>query len=312
MKLKFTLLTILLCGVGSLSAQLEKAADVENVLKVEVKDEAASGWRFGGVTNLNFSQLLLRNWVAGGQDSYSLNGLISTFASYKKNSLIWDNNLDLGYGFVHQNEDPIKEFRKTDDRIEFNSKVGYKAFSDFYYSGLVNFKTQFGEGYNYKVDPGVEPPVISNFFSPAYLTAALGLSYQPNAYFSAFLAPVSSRFTIVTDENLRASYKVDLDKSMRFEFGGYLRTVFSKNDFQAPILKNITLTSKLDLFSNYLHNPQNIDVNWEVLVALKINKYLSANVSTHLIYDDDIVLPDQTGPKVQFKELFGVGLSYNF
>ena len=152
-------------------------------------------------------------------------------------------------------------------------------------------------------------PNISDFLAPAYLTAALGLSYQPNDYFNVLLAPVTGRMTIVTVDSLRPVFSVDPDKSTRTEFGGYVRAVFSKNDFKPAWLRNITLTSKLDLFTNYLEEP-NIDVNWEVLIAMKINRFLSVNISTHLIYDEDIILPDEG--KVQFKELLGVGLSYNF
>lgn len=296
----------------STSAQV---TDTEKTLKAESK-ATEEGWRFGGVTNLNFSQLYLANWAAGGQNSFSLNGLVSLFGSYKKNSFTWDNTLDMGYGFLNQKDDPIKDFRKTDDKFEFNSKVGYKAFSNFYYSGMVNFKSQFSEGYDYKASTSDNLVTISDFFAPAYLTTAVGLSWQPNSYFSAFLAPVSGKMTFVTVNELREKYGVDPDKSMRAEFGGYLRTVFSKNDFQAAFLKNITITSKLDLFSNYLKDPQYIDVNWELLIAMKINKFLSVNINTNLIYDYDVKTKNADGTdgpaKVQFKELLGVGLSYNF
>jgi len=90
-------------------------------------------------------------------------------------------------------------------------------------------------------------------------------------------------------------------------------------------MKNISLTTKIDLFSNYAHNPQNIDVSWETLVAMKVNKYISVNLNTHLLYDDDILIPldrndngsftdpvDMPGKRIQFKEIFGVGFSYKF
>ena len=308
---KIILLTLLLGVLVPISAQV---TDPEKELRAENAD-SINGWRYGGVTTLNFTQVSFTNWAAGGINSYSLNGLVSVFASYKKNLWTWDNTLDMGYGFLYQDDDdPITHYRKTDDKFDLTSKVGYKAFSNFYYSGLVNFKTQFSEGRDYKTDGY---PVISNLFSPAYLTGAIGLSYEPSPYFSAFLAPITGRFTFVEDEKLREKYNVDLDKFTRTEFGGYIRTVFSKNDFKAPVLKNITLTSKLDLFSNYLDKPQNIDVNWEVLIAFRVNRFISVNISTHLIYDDDVEFDDEKVPgnkipKVQFKELLGVGFSYNF
>ena len=266
-KLQLTGLALLALVTTSLPATAQ-VTETENVLKSESK-ATDDGWRVGGVTNLNFSQLYLANWAAGGQNSFSLNGLASLFAAYRHQDFTWDNTLDLGYGF-----------------------------------------------HDYAASTAEHLETISNFFAPAYLTAAVGLSYQPNAYFSAFLAPVSGKMTFVTVPELRERYGVDPGRSTRSEFGGYLRTVFSKNDFQAPFLRNITLTSKLDLFSNYLDHPQYIDVNWELLIAMKVNKFLSVNINTNLIYDFDVKTKNADGTdgpaKVQFKELLGIGLSYNF
>ena len=313
MSKKIILLGLILAVMLPTAAQV---TDPEATLKSTDTKATDDGWHFGGVTNLNFSQLYLSNWAAGGENSYALNGLVSLFASYKKKSLTWDNNLDMGYGFMNQYESELGR-RKTDDKFDFTSKVGYKAFSDFYYSGLMNFKTQFDQGLDYKSDP-INGEKISDFMAPAYLTAALGLSYQPNKYFNAFLAPFTGRLTIVNDATLTKKYSLEPGNTTRMEFGGYIRTIYSRNDFEAEFLKNVTLTSKLDLFSNYLDNPQfkKIDVNWEVLIALKVNKYLSVNINTNLVWDYDVKFKQADGitekEKLQFKELLGVGFSYNF
>jgi hypothetical protein len=179
-------------------------------------------------------------------------------------------------------------------------------------------------GYNY-VNETIKNK-ISDLFSPAYLLLALGLDYKPNAYFSAFLAPVTVKFTFVTDEFLSdaGAFGVKPGEKSRGEFGGYLRMIYSRNDFKDEFLKNVAFTTKIDLFSNYANNPQNVDVSWETLIALKVNKFIAVNFNTLLLYDDDIKVPfdrngDDTiavnevvGSKVQFKEIFGVGLSYKF
>ena len=82
-------------------------------------------------------------------------------------------------------------------------------------------------------------------------------------------------------------------------------------------MKNVSFTTKIDLFSNYANNPQNIDVSWETLIGMKVNKYISVSFNTHLLYDDDVKIqvPDEeksVGSLVQFKEIFGVGFSYQF
>ncbi|MBK7711483.1 MAG: DUF3078 domain-containing protein [Bacteroidales bacterium] len=278
------------------------------------------GWKKGGVFTGTLAQTSLTNWVAGGQNSLSVNGLFSGFANYKMGKSIWDNSLDLGYGLIKQGKD--EAFRKTDDKIDILSKFGHEAFKNFYYSALMNFKTQMTSGYNYPDDT----TKISGLFSPAYLTLALGLDYKPNAYFSAFIAPVTEKFTFVTDKQLseQGAFGVSPGKTSRSEFGGYLRAIYSRNDFKSEFLKNVSFTTKIDLFSNYLDKPQNIDVSWETLISMKVNKYLSFNFNTHLIYDDNIAVPfdkndngtietgEASRSKLQFKEIFGVGLSYKF
>ena len=154
--------------------------------------------------------------------------------------------------------------------------------------------------------------------SPGYLSFSAGMDYKPSEVFSLFLSPLSSKFTFVTDEDLSAagSFGLDPGQTARAEMGAYLKMAFVKE-----ILTNVTLDTKIDLFSNYLDHPEYVDVNWNMLLTFTINKYLSASLMTHLIYDHDIKIgEDTTGdgindtfePKVQFKELFGLGLTYSF
>lgn len=207
----------------------------------------------------------------------------------------------------------VSGYKKTDDKVDFLSKYGRKAFKDFYYSALVNFKTQFTPGYN------TNNVKISNLLAPAYTLAAIGMNYKPNSYFNVFLAPVTGKLTIVNDTALSniGAFGVTPGEKTRSEFGGYARLIYSRNDFKTELLKNVAFTTKLDLFSNFLNKPQNVDVSWETLIAMKVNKYLSVNLNTHLLFDADTKLdtnndgtPDKA--KLQFKEILGLGFSYKF
>ena len=274
------------------------------------------GWKKGGVFAVNLAQTSLTNWAAGGENSVAINGIFSSFANLNQGKSRWDNSLDLGYGILTQGSKDNKLTRKTDDKIDFLSKYGREAFKNFYYAALLNFKTQMTEGKEY-TDPE-NPKKISNRFAPAYLLIAVGMDYKPNAYFSAFIAPLTAKFTFVTDEDLSAigAFGVSPGEKSRSELGGYLRAIYSKNDFQGEFMKNVSFTTKIDLFSNYANNPQNIDVSWETLIGMKVNKYISVNFNTHLLYDDDIKIKvsetKSVGSLVQFKEIFGVGFSYKF
>jgi hypothetical protein len=308
------LIVVLLLSVINLT--YSQVTDAEKTLRTQVAD-TTQGWKNGGVFAANVSQTSLTNWAAGGQNSFAINGMLSTFANYKRNKTVWVNSLDMGYGLLKQGG---SGYRKTDDKFDFLSKYGYEAFKNFYYAALLNFKTQFSPGWKYD-DAAQTKTKISDLFSPAYLLAAIGLDYKPSAYFSVFIAPLTGKITFVNDKALSdaGAFGVTPGKKSFSEFGGYLRVIYTKNDFKNEILKNVSFTSKIDLFSNYLKNPQNIVVNWETLIALKVNKFISANINTQLIYDDKIKVPvvrngvsQNIGSLIQFKEILGVGFSYKF
>ena len=317
MKIKFSFFVLFLLGFYyAVSGQVTEA---EKTLRAQTAD-TLKGWKTGGVVTANVAQTSLTNWAAGGQNSLSLNGILSIFANYKSDNSAWDNSLDVGYGLLKQGSN--SDYMKTDDKFDFLSKYGKAAFKNVYYAVLFNFKTQMAPGYKLPDDS----TKISDMFSPAYLLLAIGMDYKPNAYFSAFIAPLTAKLTTVTDQKLSdaGAFGVKPGKKSLSEFGGYLRAIYSKNDFKSEFLKNVSFTSKIDLFSNYVEKPQNIVVNWETLIALKVNKYISANFNIQLIYDDKIKVPfdkdgngtiapgEAVGSKIQFKEILGVGLSYNF
>lgn len=280
-------------------------------------------WKFNGLGSVNFSQVQLTNWAAGGENSVSGTGMLNLHLHYKKNKSSWQNDLELAYGLMKQGDANVI---KSDDKIDFSSKYGLEASKNWKYSAMTSFKTQFTEGFDYPNDS--VSVKISNFMAPGYVLAALGMDYAPNDAVSLFLSPVTGKITIVNDDSLAAHGAFGVEpavfdtlgniitdaEKIRYEFGGYVKFVFNKE-----ILKNINLQTKLELFSNYMENPQNIDVNWETLLNMKVNEYISANITTNLIYDDDIKVPvnkdgepERLAPRTQFKEVFSIGLAYKF
>lgn len=306
MKKPIFIVVMLLFCYTQLSAQVTEA---EAKVKTQTADTVL-GWKKGGIINVSTAQTSLTNWAAGGQSSVAINGLLSVYANRKKENSLWENYLDLSYGVLKQKK---TGWWKTDDRIDFTSKYGIKASNVLYYAGLVNFKSQFSDGYNYPNDSDK----ISRFMAPGYLLLSLGIDYVPNPSLSVFFAPLTAKFTFVLDEDLSdaGAFGVDPGDAVKTEFGGYLRASYKKD-----IMENITLQTKLDLFSNYLKNFGNIDVSWETLISMKVNKLISATLSTHLLYDHDITILDEKddgtmesyNSKVQFKEVLAVGLTMKF
>lgn len=259
-----------------------------------------TSWKSGGFIGLNFTQVNLSQWAQGGENSLSLASTVNLFANYKTDKVDWQNSLDLGYAILRTTTGGVK---KSDDKIDFTSKYSRNLSKHWLYGALVNFKSQFTNGYNYPDDS----TVISKFMSPGYITVALGFTYKPVDYFEVFLSPATGKFTMVTDKFLSdiGAYGVDPGKTVRTEFGAYLNAKFKKD-----IMTNVTLSSKLELFNNYTdkdkNNAKKIDVNWETALNMKVNKYITASITTTVLYDANIV------ERTQFKELLGIGFGYKF
>jgi hypothetical protein len=323
------LLTLLTIGIYTFAysqndASKSLVSESEKLKKTEA--DSLKNWQKGGIATISGQQVSLTNWAAGGQSAVSANGLLSLFATYKKGKDTWSSNMDLAYGVIKQGDN--KNWWKNDDRIQLTSKYGRQAFDHLFYTGLLDFKTQFAPGYNYPNDS----VKISDFLAPGYGLAAIGFDYKPNDNFSLLVAPLTGKFTIVNNQALADAGAFGVDKSElyispagdttvtrhgrrhREEFGGYL-----KMQYKEQVMENINFATTLELFSNYLENFGNIDVNWTTLTTMKVNKYISATLSTQLIYDDDIKVLRNSGskkgtfgPDVQFKQVLGIGFSYKF
>jgi hypothetical protein len=297
-------------------------AELDKLKSVPV--DTAKAWSIGGVISVNGQQVSLTNWSAGGNNSISVAGLVNVFAKYRKGKSTWDNNLELGYGVINQGNN--KKWWKNDDKIQFSSKFGHELKKSWYATALADFRTQFTNGYNYPNDS----VYISKFMAPGYALAAVGFDYKPDAKFSAFLAPITGKFTFVNDDSLARTGSFGVQKEIRDPNNGgkitqnYLRHreelgAYLKVQYKTNVMENITFQTVLELFSNYLHNPQNVDVNWSTLTTFKVNKFISATLATQLIYDDDIKVlrssGDQKGtfgPDIQFKQVMAVGFTYKF
>ncbi len=311
---------ILLLGLIFLLSFTLFAQESEEVIKEHDKikkkldevNDSTPPWDIGGSFNINLTQLSLTNWASGGENNISANSKFVVFANYKKKKASWENFLDIGYGMIKQGDENL---RKSDDRIDFSSKYGRLLNEKtLFLTSMASFKTQFMPGYNFPNDS----VMISNFMAPAYAMLSLGVDYKPNKSISIFAAPVTGKMSIVLDDSLSAkgAFGVEAGEKIRNEFGGFLKVV-AKKEFT----EKISASSKLELFSNYIDTPQNIDIDWEVLINIKVTKYITMSLNTHLIYDDDVMIGidktgdgnvDMEGPRVQFKEVFGIGFIFKF
>lgn len=305
-----------LLGTGTISflhaqnpaQSLQNAVNGATITK-DPKDTTKMTWKTGGLFNLTFNQAALSNWAAGGDKSaLSLNTLLNLYAYYTNGRHSWDNFLLSAYGLTSTTS---LGTRKTDDRFDITSRYGYDVGKKWYLSVLFDFRTQFAPGYNYTTNDTRQ--LTSDLLAPAYALLSIGMNYKPNNNFSVFLSPITARELIVKNDSLAAqgAYGVDSGKTSRFEFGAYVSVNYSSN-----LSKTAAYVGRLDLFSDYLDNPQNIAVYMTNVLNVKVTTLISMNLNLTLIYDDRIksVKADGSfgGPALQLQEVLGVGLAYKF
>lgn len=274
-------------------------------------DSIPPAWTFKGKSSVTLTQVSLSNWVAGGENAYTLNTGLDFSALYKKGNNSWDNNIKLGYGFAWQESDDHKI--SNADFIDLASKYGRHASNSWDYSLLLGFKTQFDKGYKNATDT----IKASDFLSPAYLTLSAGMNYKKNGL-TIMASPLSGKMTIVNSAflNGQALFGVDTGKVTRTELGGLAKFEYESNYWK----KRVKLKTSVEFFSNYKDNPQNIDVNWNFDLNFKLNSVISFQIQFQTIYDDDtkIAIKDSEGnviknvAKLQVREFIGFGLTYMF
>lgn len=258
--------------------------------------DTISPWKKGGTFTFIFNQSAFNNdWLGGGSSSLAGNVNLNYDLNYAKNGWSWDTKLLAAYG-----QTKIKgevNAKKTDDRLELNSVLGKRATGNWYYSLMLNFRTQFDSGF----DPNQKK--ISHFFSPAYIQLGPGMLWKKSDNLYVNISPLNSRGILVHKEftELVAAYGVEQGKTFRYELGAGINAYY-----KFLVLENVTFENILSLYSNYLHEPKNIDINYQLNINMKVNKYITTNIAFQAIYDDEAVAA------FQIRQLFGLGLNYNF
>jgi hypothetical protein len=293
------------------------------LINTELPD-TISYWSKENKVGLDISQITFVNWNAGGNNSIS--GLVKGqfIRTYTKENIHWKNELIMRYGI---NKQESQEVRKTDDQFAFNSTFGYKrdTISNWYYAGKFNFNTQFANGYAY---PNVDL-AISRPFAPAYTFLGIGAEYsRKDLKLNFYLSPLTQKTTMVFDQRLANQGAFGVEKAVYDEFGTLIREgknirnetgILVTNQWKREIFENINFENRIALYTDYINNFGNIDIDWQIQLDLTVNQYVKANIGTHLVYDDDIKSKQEEGgvqvvkgPKIQLKQLLGLGVVYQF
>ena len=262
----------------------------------ETPKDSTKHWTRKGVFTFLANQSSFSNWQAGGQNNFAGNVNINYDFNYKNGDWNWDNKIIAAYGLTK-----IKgaDTQKTDDRIEFNSLLGKKATGNWFYSAFFNFKTQMDTG----LDPATQTTKISHFFSPAFFQLGPGMLWKKSDNLKVNIAPATSRVILVHDHftEFGSSFGVEQGETLRYELGAAVNGYYK---FQ--IMENVSVENIVNLYSNYLEDAKNVDIDYQLNIVMKINKYLSTNFAFQTLYDDNAFKGFQT------RQVIGVGLNANF
>lgn len=297
MKRKFPILLLLFAAnvIFSQVSEKELLKKTEETV-AKIMEEKPNGWNKKGIATVLVNQASFNNWMAGGQSSISGNAAFKYDFNYKSDTWTWDNKLTANYGLTKING---QELQKTDDRLEFNSLLGKKASGEWYYSGFFNFKTQFDSGF----DQADRTERKSHFFSPAYFQFGPGMLWKRNDNLKINIAPATSKVILVHKHFTEKgpSFGVLQGESSRYEFGAAINAYYKFN-----LMENVSAENILNLYTNYLEDAQNVDLDYTLNIVMKVNKYLTTNFAYQTIYDDNAY------PGFQTRQVIGIGVNYGF
>lgn len=319
MKKPIVLFFALLLTAGMIKGQDTPAKTIadglQSITTTEVAADSLHHWWHKGAAGANLAQAAFTNWSAGGDPSIAFDLMFHYDLNYKRDKHLWTNRLDLAYGM---NDTKTNGARKTNDKIFFGTNYGYELAKNLYLGAMASFTTQFDKGYNYTVTPhpNKNSDYISKFMSPGYLTAGIGVIWTPKTWLKITFSPATWRGTFVLDQRLSdvGAFGVEKGKHLLNQFGADLVV-----EVRTPIWHNISYYTRLELYSNYLENPENIIIHWDNQVLFKVNNWISASLNVNLIYDDNMHFAVLNGDgtnryvsKLQFKEVLGIGLQASF
>lgn len=293
------------------------------IIRTKLPD-TISKWEKENKVGFDVSQIAFVNWNAGGNNSVA--GLFKGKfkRDYIEDRYSWKNELIIRYGI---NKQEGREIRKTDDQFQINSTFSHRedTISKWYYAGKFNFNTQFYNGYSYpNNDVSISAP-----FAPAYFFLGIGAEYfNKENKLRFYLSPLTLKNTLVLNQRLANEGAFGVEKAIYDENGNILtygkksRTeigILVSNEWETEVYKNILFENRISLYSDYINNFGNIDVNWQMQFEMTVNEYVKATIGTNIIYDDDIKIKKEEnsiqvtkGPRIQLKQILGIGFEYTF
>ena len=271
--------------------------------RIIVKREQHGPWLGRASALVQFSQnYVSSNWYQGGNSNLAVLGILTGQMNYDdKKCVQWENYGEWRLGFNSVTGDSLRMLSTNDDVIKINSKLGVKAGGNWFYSSSVDFSTQFFNSYN-----GINSTTLkTSFMTPIRLNLGVGLDYKYKGIFSLMIAPVSYKYIYVYDSNNVDPnlFGVKKGEKVLSEFGSSFNSIFSYS-----LSKEIQLYSKLSFYTNY----QKVEIDWEMVCNMTINRFMSTRISFNPRYDNTVIFTSGERAQLQFKQLISVGFAHKF
>ena len=273
-----------------------------NIYSQEIVEKDSLWTKRGNITVL-LNQTGFSDWVGGGTNNFSATLKFDYEWEYRNKGWDWLSNVESAFGLAKYKNAPFA--RKIDDRILIQSIVGKEFTRNLSFSAFFNFTSQIGNGYKYKKDDDNNEirELTTRIISPAYFQIGSGFLWKKDEKLWVNYSPIASRLILVSkkftdglSEN-ESYFGVSPNKSSRYELGANL-TFHS----EGSLLENVNYKQDLKLFSNYLEDASNIDLDYLAQIEINVNPLLSTQLIFQLIYDDNAV------SRLQVREVFGVGV----
>lgn len=289
--------------------------------RINDPSQKKSYWRKKNQIGIDLNGVSYENWNAGGTDAISTLINVGIKRLYQKKNIRWNNELISRYGINVQKN---KKLEKTEDRLEINSTFGYRTdtISHWFYSAKMNLRTQLGVGYDY---PDRSKP-ISSFMAPGYIFTGFGAEYlKYGDTLALYISPATHKSTWVLNQFLADRGDFGVEPAIKDEEGNIIKPgkrfksefgILITNELNFKLIDNIVYHHRLSLYTDYLNNFGNIDIDWDAHLNFKVNDFVRAKLSTALKYDDDTktyVINEQgekeeRGARVQWMQKLGIGI----
>lgn len=285
-----------------------KFVDDNKVLKATsrmliVKSEQLGPWLTKASGQAQFSEnYISQNWYQGGNSNVAILGILCGQLNYDdKKNIQWENTAEWRLGFNTVTGDTTRILSTNDDVLRINSKLGIKAGGNFFYSGSVDFSTQFFNSYK-----AVNSPVMkATFLTPVRLNVGMGLDYKYKKLFSLMLSPISLKYIYINERDAKIInpnlFGIKTGENHLSEIGTLFKAQCSFSPFQ-----ELQVDSRFNFYTNY----QKVEIDWEIVGNFTINRYLSTRILLNPRYDNTVIQSAGDKARLQFKELLSFGFSY--